>query len=115
MSESITLRSSMVLSLRMHSHCFSGVAHDSLPPTTQLELLMLAVGGTARWPSLSGTLALRKEAAGLAASGGETTQLAVLHDGLANPIDAGIITDNFVIRIDHDNFKPLCTASEVTQ
>jgi hypothetical protein len=38
---------------------------------------------------------------------GESTELTVLVDGLADPVDSGISTDGSVRRIDHDDFEEL--------
>jgi hypothetical protein len=54
-----------------------------------------------------GTVALDTETAVLAASGGEASSLAVLVDGVANPVDAGIVSNGGVLRIDHDDFEVL--------
>jgi hypothetical protein len=44
---------------------------------------------------------------GLLASGGETTRLAVLVDGGADPVDAGITADGLVLGVDEDNLEVL--------
>lgn len=43
----------------------------------------------------------------LAAGGGESTHLAVLVAVAADPVDARIVTDGLVERINHDDFVPL--------
>jgi hypothetical protein len=43
----------------------------------------------------------------LLASGGETTALAVLVNGVDDPVDAGIATDGLVVGVDQDNFVVL--------
>lgn len=63
-----------------------------------------ALGG-AELGSLHG--ALVAESAVLAAGGGESALLAMLVAGLADPVDAGIITDRLVEGVDHDDFVPL--------
>lgn len=47
------------------------------------------------------------EATGLLASGGETTRLAVLVDGVDDPVDAGILADGLVLRVDKDDLVVL--------
>lgn len=41
----------------------------------------------------------------LLADGGETTALAVLVDGVDDPVDAGVATDGFVLGVDKDDFE----------
>lgn len=47
------------------------------------------------------------ETTALLASGGETTALAVLVDGLDDPVDARIAADGFVLGVDEDDFVVL--------
>lgn len=47
------------------------------------------------------------ETTGLLASGSETTHFAVLVDGGNNPVDAGILADGLVLRVDEDNLEVL--------
>merc|ERR1740121_1250022 len=42
-----------------------------------------------------------------ATSGGQATQLAVFHHRLADPIDAGVVTNSLVEGIDQNNLEPL--------
>ena len=67
---------------------------------------MLLPDGTARGhePVVAVTLA---DTAALAAGGGEATHLAVLHHGLADPVDTGIVADHAVGRVDHDDLEVL--------
>lgn len=51
--------------------------------------------------------ALVAETAVLAAGGGESTLLAVLVAALADPVDAGVLTDGLVEGVNHDDFVPL--------
>ena len=51
--------------------------------------------------------ALVGETATLATSRGKTTHLTVLVSGVADPVDAGIVTDGVVEGIDEDDFEPL--------
>mmetsp|Transcript_30083 Transcript_30083/g.41962 ORF Transcript_30083/g.41962 Transcript_30083/m.41962 type:complete len:221 (+) Transcript_30083:75-737(+) len=44
---------------------------------------------------------------GMLAGGGEAAELAVLVDGVAQPVDAGIVADSGVHGIDQDDFKVL--------
>ncbi len=37
-----------------------------------------------------------------AASGGKTSSLSMLMDGVADPVDSGIVSNRYVVRIDHD-------------
>ncbi len=43
----------------------------------------------------------------LLAGGGETTRLAVLVDGVGDPVDAGIATDGLVLGVDKDDLVVL--------
>lgn len=38
---------------------------------------------------------------------GEATELAMLHDGLGDPVDLGVAADSLVERIDHDDLEVL--------
>ena len=49
------------------------------------------------------TVVTNAEATTLAASRGEATQLAVLVHGVAEPVDARIISDHLVVNVDHDD------------
>jgi len=62
---------------------------------------------TAAWTSLVVTVTLAPETTVLPASRGETTELTVLHDRLADPVNLRITTDCRMGRINHDNFKEL--------
>ena len=45
------------------------------------------------------------ETAGLLAGGGEATELAMLHDGSADPLHLSIVADGLVEWIDHDHLE----------
>ena len=47
------------------------------------------------------------ETAGLLSGRGKTTLLAVLVDRLDDPVDAGVVADSLVLRIDQDNLEVL--------
>ena len=47
------------------------------------------------------------ETTGLLASGGETTSLAVLVDGVDDPVDAGVDADGLVLGVDEDDLVVL--------
>lgn len=47
------------------------------------------------------------QATALLAGRGETTSLAVLVDGLDDPVDAGVAADGLVLGIDEDDFVVL--------
>ena len=47
------------------------------------------------------------ETTGLLAGGGEATRLAVLVDGVDDPVDAGIEADGLVLGVDEDDFVVL--------
>ena len=47
------------------------------------------------------------EAAGLLAGGGEAAGLAVLVDGVDDPVDAGVLADDLVLRVDEDDLVVL--------
>eukprot|EP00699_Malawimonas_sp_californiana_P000810 EC714357.1.p3 GENE.EC714357.1~~EC714357.1.p3 ORF type:complete len:93 (-),score=20.31 EC714357.1:180-458(-) len=50
---------------------------------------------------------LEQQTAVLAAGRGETAELAMLHDRLADPVDAGIGTDGGVAGVHEDDLEPL--------
>lgn len=52
-------------------------------------------------------VALVAEATELLAGGGEATDLAVLHDRLADPVDGRVATDGGVAGVDHDDLEEL--------
>ena len=54
-----------------------------------------------------GAVSLLAEAAGLAAGGGEAAALAVLVDGVDDPVDAGVVADLGVAGIDEDDLVVL--------
>lgn len=47
------------------------------------------------------------ETTGLLAGGGETTSLAVLVDGVDDPVDAGILADGLVLGVNEDDLEVL--------
>lgn len=47
------------------------------------------------------------ETAGLLAGGGETASLAMLVDGVDDPVDAGVLADGLVLGVDEDDFVVL--------
>mmetsp|Transcript_83651 Transcript_83651/g.179323 ORF Transcript_83651/g.179323 Transcript_83651/m.179323 type:complete len:230 (+) Transcript_83651:113-802(+) len=76
-------------------------------PTAQLHKVVLLVRPLVAWAQLRRALALRQQATGLAASRGEAAELAVLHDRVADPVDARVVTDDLVEWIHHDHLEPL--------
>lgn len=60
-------------------------------------------------PARSGVVVLvsTTKTTALLAGGGETTALAVLVDGLDDPVDARIAADGLMVRIDEDDFVVL--------
>merc|ERR1719265_2397358 len=76
-------------------------------PAAKLQLLVAAVACTLGWAKLGGALAPGQETTALTASSGETAEFTMLHHRLADPIDAGIIADDLVGWINHDNLIPL--------
>merc|ERR1719198_1172575 len=79
---------------------------EQLAVASQPHQLVIAVCCSLGWSELGGPLALCQQATCLSSCSSEPTQFTVLHCILANPIDAGIITDDFVEWINHDHFKP---------
>jgi hypothetical protein len=83
-------------------------ADRSLPPLTVSEHRLGVAslpGSLGRTTDGSvGTVSLDAESSVLAAGGGQTPSLAVLHDGLADPVDTGIVADDHMGRITQDNF-----------
>jgi hypothetical protein len=78
-----------------------------LTVTTQRKLLATLPVGTTRWTQLGGTRTTGKETTRLAASGGETTVLTMLHGRVADPVDTRIVTDSGVVWIDKNDFEEL--------
>ena len=63
-------------------------------------------GGPARGTDeVVGAVALLAEATVLAAGGGEAAALAVLHDRLGDPLDAGVVADGGVGRVHRDHLQ----------
>ena len=62
-----------------------------------------APGGT----SLVGRVAPGAEASVALASRGESSELAVLVGGVAHPVDAGVVADGGVCRVDENDFEIL--------
>ena len=54
-----------------------------------------------------GELAALADAPGPLAGGGESTELPVLHDRAAHPVDLGVPPDGLVGDVDHDNLEVL--------
>mmetsp|Transcript_61958 Transcript_61958/g.98167 ORF Transcript_61958/g.98167 Transcript_61958/m.98167 type:complete len:209 (-) Transcript_61958:107-733(-) len=80
---------------------------EGLTPATQRQLLAPAIRSTARWAHLCRAFTLRKQAAALPTSGRKATELTVLHNWFANPIDAWIVPDDLVEWIHHNHLVPL--------
>merc|ERR1719188_1322653 len=72
----------------------------SSPAAEPHEVVALVRGARGR-PDLRRALALHLQSAGLAAGRGQPAELTVLHHGLADPIDAGVVADHLVVRVDH--------------
>merc|ERR1719291_60786 len=89
--------------LRSHSCRYN----SSSAPTAEPHEVVALVRRTCGWPDLRRTLALHQHAARLPAGRGQAAQLTVLHHGLADPIDAGVVADRLVIRVHHDHLEPL--------
>lgn len=86
-------------------------AHDALSrlaPTSAVPLEGEGVAALPRRPArgtdeVVGAVALLAETAVLAASGREPPALAVLHDGLRDPLDTGVVADRCVRGINGDH------------
>lgn len=64
-------------------------------------------GGTTRSSNgLRETISLA-DTTGALAGGGQATHLAMLHDGLADPVDLGIATDGIVVGVNQNDLKVL--------
>lgn len=68
---------------------------------------MLLPGGAAGRAELVHSVATVGETTAVAASGGQTTELAVLHDGVDDPVDAGVAADGGVGGIHQDDLVVL--------
>merc|ERR1719478_221537 len=78
-----------------------------LAEAAQADEIAPLVGGALRWTELASALALGQETASAATSCGQTAELAVLHGVLADPVDARIVTDALVHRVDGNHLEPL--------
>ncbi len=58
------------------------------------------------WAETSGSVSLVAQTAVLAASGCQATLLAVLVDGVDNPVCAWVVADRWVLRVSADDFVP---------
>merc|ERR1719384_1038614 len=79
----------------------------SSAPAAQLQGVAALVRGPLRGAQLGGPVPFHLQAAPLAASSRQATELTMLHDWLTDPIDTGIIANGLVEWIDHDDLKPL--------
>ena len=77
-----------------------------LPVAPQGEGVVLLPGLSAAGLGLVVAVAL-VETTGLLAGGGETAGLAVLVDGVDDPVDAGILADGLVLGVDEDHLVVL--------
>lgn len=84
----------------------TSIVPNSLTVAAQLQHLAALPGGAHGRSDLGRGLALAVHGAGLTASGGEATELAVLVRRVADPVDAGVIADHRVHRVDHDALEP---------
>ncbi len=84
--------------LHLSNLCLAVAAHG-------LGVATLPGGLAAATDEVVGTVSLDAESTGLASSGGETTSLSVFVSRLDNPVDAGIIADANVVRIDGDDLE----------
>jgi len=78
-----------------------------LTVTLEAELLATLPVGTHRWTTLVGAMVLGAKTAVSFASGGESTELTVLVDRSADPVDARVTTDSLVGWVDHDDLEVL--------
>merc|ERR1711871_19034 len=83
-SGEILMRSSLAVALEREDHV-------ALP------------GGALRRPQLARAVVARAQAAPLPASRREATKLAVLVHVVAQPVDAGVLADDLVVDVDHDD------------
>lgn len=91
------------LTYSKHSNLYS----SSLTVTTEGGFLVLLPGGATGRADLGALAGTVEETTGLATSTGEATEFAVLVGGVADPVDAGVITDDLVHRINHNALVPL--------
>lgn len=87
------LESGKLVSRSVSTHAL-GVA--TLPGSS-----MRATNGVVR------AMTLDSQSTVLLARGGQAAALAVLVNGIANPVDAGIVTDGHVVRVDEDDLEVL--------
>jgi hypothetical protein len=72
-----------------------------------LGVVALPLGSVGTTNGVVGAVTLDSEASVLLASGGKAATLSVLVDRLADPVDAGVVLDGDVVRIDKDDFEVL--------
>ena len=82
-------------------------AHRLTVSAHTLGVVALPLGSVGTTDGVVGSVALDAKTSVLLASGGKTTTLSVLVNSLADPVDAGIVLDANVVRIDHDDFEVL--------
>jgi hypothetical protein len=90
-----------------HSLTFE-IAHPShlmtITPKRQGVVLLPRLSPSGRGVVVAMTLS---ETSALLASGCETSALAVLVHRLDDPVDAGVLADNFVLRVDENDLEVL--------
>jgi hypothetical protein len=64
--------------------------------------LPASIGGTTN--CVVGTMTTNTKSSGFATSGGKSTSLSVFHDRFADPVDARIVSDNYVGWVNKDDF-----------
>ena len=72
-----------------------------------LGVSSLPVGAVRAANGVVGTMALDTKTTVLAASRGEATSFAVLVNGVNDPVDAGVVSDDDVVGVDKDHFEIL--------
>eukprot|EP01084_Bolivina_argentea_P198886 340430_1 len=70
------------------------------------DAVVAAPGSLGGGADLGGTVSLDAETAALLAGGGETAGFAVLVDGLADPVDGGVVADDLVGGVNGNDLVP---------
>jgi len=103
--EQPTPKASMRLSEASPHHSKTPSTH--LPVATERKSVVALPDVTTARASLVVAVTLAPETTVLLAGRGKTTDLAVLHDRAADPVDLRVTTDSGVRRINHDNLEEL--------
>ena len=99
--------SSVLNTLRLSTNCSPKLQSHRLTVAAERQVVVLAPSRALGRARLGEVVALAVQAAVLAAGRGKTAHFAVLVDRVADPVDARIVADNLVHRVNHDHLVVL--------